>query len=175
LRIPRLQETDIEQYLVQQMGAPKNVAESIARISEGSIVQASALYKAGNADYFELFTNWMRLCYNSRKELEKINLWVEKSASEGREFIKSYLSYCQHMIRACFIYKFGQQDLLRLNDAEKSFVEKFSAALTQENMPYIVKALNETTMHVERNADLKITLLNLSLFIGRLLHRERPA
>lgn len=175
MRIPRLQESDIATYLAQKLGAAANAAESIARISEGSIVQATSLYKAGNTDYFELFTSWMRLCYNSRKELDKVTAWVDKAAAEGREFLKSYLSYCQHMLRACFIYKFGDEKLLRLNNTEKEFVQKFSAALTRENLPEIVQVINQSSMHIERNADLKITFLNLSLYIGRLLNKQKAA
>ncbi|MES2689666.1 MAG: hypothetical protein V4658_04640 [Bacteroidota bacterium] len=175
MRIPRLQESDIATYLAQKLGAAANAAESIARISEGSIVQATSLYKAGNTDYFELFTSWMRLCYNSRKELDKVTAWVDKAAAEGREFLKSYLGYCQHMLRACFIYKFGDEKLLRLNDTEKEFVQKFSAALTRENLPEIVQVINQSSMHIERNADLKITFLNLSLYIGRLLNKQKAA
>lgn len=173
LRIPRLDEDEVASYLVERAGAPANVAAAIARISEGSVVQATALFKAGNADYFELFTTWMRLCYNSRKELEKVTAWAEKVAAEGREFVKSYLSYCQHMLRSCFIYKFGDEKLLRLNDAERDFVQKFSSALTEENIPVIVRLINESSMHVERNAELRITFLNLSLSIGRLLNRQK--
>lgn len=175
LRIPRLQEADITEYLVKKQGAASNVAGVIARISEGSVVQATNLLKAGHANYFELFTSWMRLCYNSRKEPGKISAWVDGAAGEGREFLKSYLGYCQHMIRSCFIYKFGDAALLRLNEEEKAFVEKFSAALTADNIPDLVKLMNQSVMHLERNADLKITFLNLSLYIGRLLNKQKAA
>lgn len=175
LRIPRLKEEDIVEYLVKRQGAASNVANVIARISEGSVVQATSLLKAGHADYFQLFTNWMRLCYNSRKELSKVMAWVDGAAAEGREFLKSYLGYCQHMIRSCFVYKYGDPALLRLNDEERAFVEKFSAALTSENIPEIVQLMNQSAMHLERNADLKITFLNLSLYIGRLLNKQKAA
>lgn len=173
MRIPRLNEEDISKYLVEKMGAEEEVSGSIARIAEGSIVQAVSLLKAGHANYFELFTTWMRLCYNSRKELDKVTAWVEGTAAEGREFLKSYLGYCQHMLRACFIYKFGDTKLLRLNSQELDFIQKFSGALTEDNIPVIVQLINQSTMHLERNADLKITFLNLSLYIGRLLNKQK--
>ena len=175
LRIPRLQEQEISEYLTQKLEASPEVAESIARIAEGSIVQATTLLQAGHANYFELFSTWMRLCYNARKELDKLTSWVEGTAGEGREFLKSYLGYCQHMLRACFIYKFGDEKLLRLNEQEQEFVKRFSAALTEENILAIVQLINQSSMHLERNADLKITFLNLSLYIGRLLNRQKAA
>lgn len=175
LRIPRLKEEDVAAYLTQQLGAENHVAQSIARISEGSLVQAANMLKAGHANYFELFTSWMRLCFNARRELDKINLWVEQTASEGREFLKSYLNYCQHMLRSALIYKYGNPDLLRLSDEEKEFILKFSVALTAENIPQLVTLINQSAMHLERNADIKITFLNLSLYIGKLLNKQKAA
>jgi DNA polymerase-3 subunit delta' len=175
MRIPRLQEEEIAQYLIEKYEATPEVAGAVARISEGSLVQAGNLIKAGHANYFEMFTTWMRLCYNSRKEIESLNLWVEGSAGKGREFLKSYLIYCQHMLRSCLVYKFGEPKLLRLNDQETAFIQRFSASLTESNISPIVQEINKSTMHLERNADLKITFLNLSLYIGRLLDKQKTA
>ena len=175
MRIPALKEEDVTNYLIEKFETPAENAAAIARISEGSLVQATTLLQAGHANYFELFSTWMRLCYNARRELDKLTSWVEGTAGEGREFLKSYLAYSQHMLRACLIYKFGNESLLRLNQQEKEFISKFSAALTEENIPAIVQLINQSTMHLERNADLKITFLNLSLYIGRLLNRQKSA
>lgn len=175
LRVARLTEDEVAYYLSSRLEADLQTAQAIARISEGSIAQAATLLKAGHANYFELFSTWMRLCYNSRKELEKLTAWVDQTATEGREFLKSYLAYCQHMLRACFIYKFGTEELLKLTDQEKDFISKFSASLTQDNIPAIVHLVNQSSMHLERNADLKITFLNLSLYIGRLLNRQKTS
>jgi DNA polymerase-3 subunit delta' len=175
MRIPRLNEDEIAQYLIDKYEATPDVAGAVARISEGSLVQASSLIQAGHANYFEMFTTWMRLCYNSRKEIEALISWVEVSAVKGREFLKSYLIYCQHMLRSSFVFKFGDPKLLRLNEHETAFIQRFSASLTEENITPIVQEINRSTMQLERNADLKITFLNLSLYIGRLLDKQRAA
>lgn len=175
MRVPRLQEHEITAYLMDKFEATAEVAGAIARIAEGSVVQATGLIKAGHANYFEMFTTWMRLCYNSRKEIEGLSSWVEKAAGEGREFLKSYLTYCQHMLRSCLVYKFGDPKLLRLNEQETAFIQRFSASLTETNIGPIVQEINKSTMHLERNADLKITFLNLSLYIGRLLDKQKTA
>jgi DNA polymerase-3 subunit delta' len=73
------------------------------------------------------------------------------------------------------IYKYGNPDLLRLSDEEKAFILKFSVALTAENIPQLVTLINQSSMHLERNADIKITFLNLSLYIGKLLNKQKAA
>jgi len=173
MRIPRLQEQEITQYLIEKFDATPDIAEAIAGISEGSVVQATDLLKAGHTNYFEMFVIWMRLCYNSRKEIEGLTAWVEKAATEGRESLKSYLTYAQHMLRAGLIYKFGDPKLLRLNEQENAFIQRFSTSLTETNISPIVQELNRCAMQLERNADLKITFLNLSLYIGRLLDKPK--
>lgn len=175
MRIPRLHEDEITQYLIEKFEATPELAGAVARISEGSLVQASSLIQAGHANYFEMFTTWMRLCYNSRKEIEGLTSWVEASAGKGREFLKSYLIYCQHMLRSSFVFKFGDPKLLRLNEQETTFIQRFSTSLTESNITPIVQEINRSTMQLERNADLKITFLNLSLYIGRLLDKQRAA
>lgn len=171
--IPRLTAEDITSYLVKTFNTEADIAENISHISEGSIVQAESLLNAGYAQYFDLFTSWMRLCFNARKELLNINVWIDKTAVEGREFLKSYFNYCQHMLRAALVHKFGAPHLLKLNTSETVFIQKFSAAITQENIPILVAHINQCSLNIERNADIKITLLNLSLHIGKLLNKQK--
>jgi len=174
LRIPALSEDDVAQYLMEKFEVDAESAKSIARISEGSVVQAATLLQAGHTNYFELFTKWMRMCYNARKEADEISAWVEQLASGGREFLKSYLGYCLHIFRSAFVYKYGTPELLKLNAEESAFIEKFSNTLTRENVPVLVKLMNDSIHHIERNADLKITFFNLSLYIGALLNKQKP-
>jgi hypothetical protein len=56
---------------------------------------------------------------------------------------------------------------MRLSSGERDFVAKFSRFLDSENLPGIVNAMNDCVGFSERNANLKIMFLNLSLYIGR--------
>jgi DNA polymerase-3 subunit delta' len=62
---------------------------------------------------------------------------------------------------------------MRLNQQETLFIQRFSTSLTETNISPIVQELNRCAMQLERNADLKITFLNLSLYIGRLLDKPK--
>jgi len=50
-----------------------------------------------------------------------------------------------------------------------AFLMKFSPFLHDQNLSEITKSLDDATYHVERNANLKIMFLNLSLYIGKQL------
>jgi hypothetical protein len=47
--------------------------------------------------------------------------------------------------------------------------------MSNHNLPDITQALNDASYHLERNADLKITFFNLSLYIGSRLHKQQKA
>lgn len=175
LRIPNLHDDEISSYLIEKLEVEAVVASSVARISEGSIIRAQAIVNSGDADYFELFTSWMRLCYNTRSELYKINAWVDNASGMGREFLKSFLGYSLYMFRASFIHTYGANELISLSENEKTFIINFSKVITKENIVPIVNVVNKNAAYIERNADLKITFLNLSLYIGRLLNRNYSA
>lgn len=172
MRVPRLKDEEVSNVLQQQYEVPAKDADTYARVSEGNLSLALSLVNAGHAGFFDLFVRWMRLCYNSRKQIGEVSAWVDECTKQGREFLKSYLNYSLQMVRASLIYRYGNRESLRLSEEERDFIEKFHVALNNENIPVISKAMNETITHIERNADLKITFLNLSLYIGRQLSRQ---
>jgi DNA polymerase-3 subunit delta' len=175
LKIPRLKDDDIRQELVRTYQVEETEAETIARVSEGDLTLAINLVNAGRSDYFELFQSWMRLCFNSRKDIENLSKWVEDCVKTGREFLKSFIGYCLHMMRASFVYRYGDQQLLRLSRQEADFVMKFSPFIHAGNLAELTGAFSDAAFHIERNADLKITFLELSLYIGSQLKRTASA
>lgn len=171
LKIPRLNDEEVEQLLIEKYQLEKPAAETISRVAEGNVALAISLVNAGRSDYFELFQSWMRLCFNARKDIANLSKWVEDCVKTGREFLKSFMGYCMHMMRASFIYRYGNEQLLRLSEQETDFVTKFSPFIHGNNLPELTKAFNDAAFHIERNADLKITFLDLSLYIGSQLKK----
>ena len=147
LKIPRLKDEEVTRELIGKFQLNERDAETIARVSEGNLTLAITLVNAGRSDYFELFLGWMRLCFNSRKDIVHLTAWVEDCVKTGREFLKSFIAYSEHMLRALFIYRYGN------------------------NLAELTKAFNDASFHIERNADLKIKFLNLSLYIGSQLKK----
>jgi DNA polymerase-3 subunit delta' len=169
VRIHKLQDEEVTHALVKNFQITQHEAETLARVSEGNLSMALTLLEAGRSDYHQLFTNWMRACYSNN--VAEVDSCVAKITGTGREFIKSFVGYTLHMLRAVFLYHYANESLIKLSEEEKEFMVKFAFTMTGENLPEITNALNEVTYHVERNADLKITFFNLSLYIGSRLHK----
>lgn len=173
IRIPHLSDDAIAQHLIYSFQADKQEAETIARVAEGNLVMARSLMDAGRSDYNELFAEWMRACYMGK--IPEINRLIDKISGTGREFIKSFIAYGLHMLRAVLLSRHADDGLIRLSSAEREFIRKFTIVFDDHNIEEISGMLNQTAFHIERNADLKITFLNLSLYISRRLIRQKAA
>jgi DNA polymerase-3 subunit delta' len=171
VRIHKLQDEDVTNALVSHYGVPQKEAETLARVSEGNLSMALTLIEAGRSDYHQLFVSWMRACYGNN--VAEMDACVAKITGTGREFIKSFIGYTLHMLRSVFLYHYADKSLIKLSEEEKDFMVKFAFTMNGDNLPDITGALNDATYHVERNADLKITFLNLSLYIGSRLHKQQ--
>lgn len=173
LKIPRLKDEEITETLIKNAGIELAEAETIARVSEGNLSLANSLMGAGRSDYHDLFIEWMRACYG--RKIDGMNVAIEKIIGTGREFIKSFTGYSLHMLRAVFLYQNADQSLIKLSPEEKQFIVKFSIAFDHDNIEQISKALNKSLFHLERNADLRITFLNLSLYIAQRMIKTKQA
>jgi DNA polymerase-3 subunit delta' len=171
VRIHKLSDEAVASALVADYQVPQAEAQTIARVSEGNLSMALTLIEAGRSDYHQLFALWMRACYSNN--IAEMNTCIDKITGTGREFIKSFIGYTLHMLRSVFLYHYADDRLIKLSEEEKQFMVKFAFTMNADNLPAIIKALNETTFHIERNADLKITFLNLSLYIGGRLHKQK--
>lgn len=170
LKIPQLKEKDVVETLMKNHGVNATDAETIARVSEGNLALAISLTASERSDFHSLFADWMRACYSYN--LQKINAEVDKIIGTGREFIKSFTGYSLHILRAVFLYKNADSSLIKLSADEHKFITGFASVFNNENIEEISKLLNKSVMHVERNADLRITYTELSLHIGKLFVRK---
>jgi DNA polymerase-3 subunit delta' len=100
---------------------------------------------------------------------------VDEMAGSGREYVKNFLGYTIQMMRAAFLLKYGEANLVRVNQTERQFLEKFSSFLNANNLGLILQNIDEAVVAVERNANLKILFLNLSLYIGRQLKQAQKS
>jgi DNA polymerase-3 subunit delta' len=167
VKVPKITDADLIDALIAKYSMEEQKARDTARLADGNFNRAKSLIDIDHEGYFTLFSDWMRSCYG-QKMLE-LQPMVDTLSAGGREYIKNFLHYAGQMIRSAFIYRYAKQDLLKVNQTELAFLLKFSPFLHDQNLAEITKSLDDATYHVERNANLKILFLNLSLYIGKQL------
>ncbi|HYH56417.1 MAG TPA: hypothetical protein VD772_07385, partial [Anseongella sp.] len=74
VRIPRLPEEEIVQYLVEAGETEPEIARQTARLSNGNLAAAIELSAGERSSYGAFFIDWMRLCY--QRDGLKIAEWV---------------------------------------------------------------------------------------------------
>lgn len=173
IKVPRLSDKAIEDALTALHQCMPQKSADIARLADGNYNLALSLLEVDHDGYFGTFSSWMRFCFSGK--VDEVQKWVDEISGTGREYVKNFLGYATQMMRAAFIRKYGDPSLLRVNDEELQFLVKFSAFLNAQNLPEILQQLDEAAVSTERNANLKILFLNLSLYIGRQLRSAQKA
>ena len=173
VKIQKLQDAEIEAALMELHACSQQKATDIARLSDGDYNMAMSLVGIEHDGYFERYSKWMRCCYAGK--VDEIQKWVDDINGTGREYVKNFLGYTSQMMRAAFLYRYGDKQLLRVNEEELGFLVKFTGFIHSGNLSEIIKSLDEAVVHTERNANLKIMFLNLSLYIGKQLKSAQKA
>ncbi len=163
ISVPRLTTEDIEQALVSQHSLEQGQAHLIARSSYGNMTAALRNISDDSEQnmFFDLFVELMRLSY--QRKVKEMKLWSEGVAGMGREKIKRFLNYCQHMLRENFMYNFHRQDLIYMNDREQEFAVKFAPFINENNVIGIMEELSLCMRDISQNANAKIVFFDFAL------------
>jgi len=163
--IPAIPQSEIERYLTDKMNILPAEARRQARICEGSMASAlrSITGNVKDKEYLELFKQLMRMCYS--RKVKELKAWSETVSAFGREGLKSFLTYCQRMVRENFIYNFHLPDLNYMNDDESEFATKFSPFINEKNVIGISEELSLAQSQIEQNANSKMVLFDMALKI----------
>lgn len=149
--------------------------QDVVNLAAGDVFKANEI--VGNSavwqENFELFVDWMRLCYK-KGSLEGIKTWVETISKFGREKQKSFLNYSLRMIRESLLINYGDATLVRTMQNERDFLKRFSPFIHLNNAPELQKAIDQAIYEIERNVSGTSLFADLSLQMSILLKMNPP-
>ena len=160
-------EQEIMSYLSTTKDIPQERARQIAFLAEGNMHRVLEFVDKAEDNDHAWFANWMRMCY--AMNLSKLVPMADEFDTKTKEQQKAMLEYGLEIFREIFLYTNGGQSLIRLENDELVFVQRFSAAININNIEQISEMLSESHYHIERNARAKILFLDISLMIARLM------
>lgn len=141
----------------------EKVGDDIARVANGNYVKALTMQQqaGSSARYFD----WYRTLMLSvvMINLPQLKAWSEQLNEGGREEIKNFLQYAQHLTRECFIMHLGQPELNYLEMHEQQFAPKFVKYLHVNNIEFIVSTFAKAYTDIEQNGNGKIVLFDMGL------------
>ncbi|KAA1244308.1 DNA polymerase III subunit [Aquimarina sp. RZ0] len=178
LHFPALGEQVIKDAIQKEGDLSDSEALKIAHQANGDYSKAlHLLHHDGGDDQFEdWFIQWVRTAFRAKGNKSAVNdliSWSESIAGSGRETQKKFLSYCLDFFRQAMLLNYGAKDLVFLEPKTNGFkLENFAPFIHGANIMDISNELQDAIYHIERNANAKIVLTDLSIKLTRLLHKK---
>jgi DNA polymerase-3 subunit delta' len=174
-----LSEESLKNTLIKTHETEEGLAQNIAHQSEGSYSRALHLLSQEPEDlqYEAWFIAWVRTAFQAKSNKQSINnlmTWSDEISKSGREIQKQFLDYSLRFFRQALLYNYNVRDLVFMNLNDKSFkFENFAPFIDASNIAGISKEIELANYHIERNANPKIVLTDLSIKLTRLLHLKK--
>ena len=122
-----------------------------------------------DAEFAEMLVSWLRLLF--KLKMKELSAQVDKMAALNREQQKQFLGYALEVMRDCFVHNAAGTPV-DIGSGDQKFDAMFPNMVTMNNIEMIEKALDEAIMAVERNANAKIALMQLSFNMSRALKKR---
>lgn len=121
--------------------------------------------------FLENFSSLMRVCF--KNNIVEISSWVDQVSVKTRENQIKTLSYSISLIRECIIYNYSDKKINNLSQQEANFIKNFSTYIHEENSIQIISIFESVIKNIQRNANSKIILFDMSLRLVKLLKLKR--
>lgn len=154
---------DVSEALQRLNGLQEADAQTVARAAAGSYIKAleQVTATADDAQFFDLFVLFMRLCY--MRKIKELHEWSTQLASWGRERQKAFLGYAQRLVRENFIYNFHKPELNYMNQQESDFSRNFARFINERNVIGISDELAAAQRDIEGNVNAQMVFFDFSL------------
>lgn len=164
IRFNPISQEALSSFINQHYKLGEEKSAQIAAFSNGDYNAAVRLAEeGGESDYFELYKNWMRMCFAGK--LPPIIDWIEIISGKeyGREYRKNFIEYCLRLLRESIISNYADDSLLRLSAGETQFLTKFAPFIHTNNVLQMIDLFNDAHYHIERNANPKLVFFTFLL------------
>lgn len=157
--------------MVSQFGLAPEDAKHIAHLASGNYLKAIEAISLGeeNKFFLEQFKGMMRNSW--ARNVKGMKGMADLLAGIGRERQKNFLSYCQHLIRENFMYRFQSPELNYMNLDEAGFSVKFAPFINERNVFDIMEELAIAEQQIGQNVNAKMIFFDLSLRLTVLIKR----
>ena len=176
VKIKRLSDEEVASYLVTNKGLSAEDAKRIALSANGDLHQALQNLNLSREEFETYFVQWVRNAFMAKKNpavLRDLVSWSSQISTWPREKQRQFLNYCSEIFRQALLNNYQASSLVFMKLSIDGFQwEKFSEFIHGTNIEEILEEINKASFHIERNANAKIVLLDLSILLTRHLHKK---
>lgn len=165
-----LTDEEVYNYLVENLGSDPSKAKQVSRMSGGSIGKAIRELEVVGEVAYQSFQSWMRQCLS--RDYAGLAQLSEEFSKSSKPDQRNTLEFGLTLVRESILSKSGGETFIVREGEEKTFIVKFGAAVTLEALEHMYLELSEALRNLARNANAKITFMNLSLSICESLAKK---
>lgn len=174
VRVQRAEECDIRDFLSNNLGMDEMHARIFARLADGSPGKAIILaeHPEETTEFRETFQEMMRMAYS--RKVGSLKTLGDSIAGMGREKSARFFDYCCRMVRENFIFNIKDPRLNIMSEPEENFSIRFSPFIHHGNVEQLNMRFEEAKNDILRNANAKIVLFDLMLYLIPLIRMPKP-
>lgn len=167
VNVKPIQSATLELALREKYQLNDAAIKEIAFMAEGNWLMAQQLCDQKAGSLADEVLVWFRTCYSCRAL--DMNNWVESFAKKNKEEQKTFLRYTQNLFREILRIPFLEEKNIRLRENELQTAKKIAGIITFEYIGQLVSLIDETIYHLERNANVRILMLDVGISFKNIL------
>jgi DNA polymerase-3 subunit delta' len=168
VKIPLLEDAEIEKALVERNETPPEQARLVAGIAQGNYYEALQLLQHSEEDWLGLLKEWMNATLKENQVAQV--KWVDEVSKLGREKQKQFLRYYNHLLEQCVRLRILGPANLSLSEPERDFAQRLNKISSVTQQQAILTELDNASYFIERNANGKMLFHALTI---KILHIVR--
>ena len=170
VKIPLLENKELEQALIERAKAAPEIARQIAGICEGNYREALQLMQHAGEDWQSLLREWLNATLKGGP-IAQIK-FSEEVSKLGREKQKQFLRYFNHLLEQSIRIKVLGADLVLLEDNEKDFAQRLNKIASVSQQQAIIEELDRASYYIERNANGKMLFQALTIKLYHIIQNK---
>ncbi len=170
VKIPLLENNEVEQALTERAKASIETARQIAGISEGNYREALQLLQHADEDWQSLLREWLNATLKGGP-IAQVK-FTEEVSKLGREKQKQFLRYFNHLLELSVRIKVLGPDQLMLGDNEKDFALRLNKIASVSQQQAIIEELDRASYYIERNANAKMLFQALTIKLYHIIQNK---
>lgn len=161
IRIPVIENADIEKTLYRKAGLDTVKARQIALVSEGNYRLATELMQHNEEDWQALLRQWLNASIKGTPKMQQD--WINDIHNIGREKQKQFLKYFVHLLEQSMRLRIVGNNKMILPEKEMDFTQRLNKIAGIYQQEALTKELESAAYFIERNANSKILFHALTL------------
>ncbi len=170
VRVPALEDEDIEQALITRSKATPEVAKQITAICEGNYREALHLLQHADEDWNSLLREWLNAMLKNGPAAQV--KFVEEINKLGREKQKQFLRYFNHLLEQSIRIRVLGEENIKQGETEKDFAKRLNKIVSVSQQEAIIEELDKASYYIERNANAKMLFHALTIKLYHIIQNK---